>query len=170
MSELASDMQISNRQNGTVLWSATTASGALLTDTIQVPLPQAPAAWRRNVLEQLERLSSLEPDWNGEGGLTPRPEILNSAAGLLDEVLRHAPAIAEPYKRPTPHGGILLAWQYENGDEDLEVELETPGIATFVHSRREMGLLIQGILCHDGRPRQEDDQVFLRLLPRFSSR
>ncbi len=170
MIELVSDMQISSRHNGTVHWTATTPSVALLTDTVQTPLPAGrTATWRKGVLNQLGQLSLLKPDWNGERGLTPRADILNSAAGLLDEVLRHAPAIAEPYVRPTPNGGILLAWQHANGDEDLEVELETPGVATFVYSGGGAAPFVQGILCGDSRPIQEDDRVFLRLLARFSS-
>ncbi len=170
MSELASDSQISSWRSPTVIWPPVTSGGALITDAAQAPLPTAPTAtWRKNVLEQLEQLTALKPNWNGEGGLTPRADILDSAAGLLDFVLRRAPSIAEPYIRPTPHGGILLAWQHKNSCEDLEVELDTPGIATFVHSGGGTESFTQGTLCHDGRPHQEDDRVFLRLLPRFSS-
>jgi hypothetical protein len=51
----------------------------------------------------------------------------------------------------------------------MEVELETPGVATFVYSTNNATEFIQGIICHDGRPLQEDDLIFLKLLPRFIS-
>lgn len=169
MSELASDRQIAGDPLG---WSsATTSSRALLTDTVPLRPALAPAStWRSGVLEQLRRLGSLKPNWDSEGGLVAKADILNSAASLIDEILRHAPAIAEPYVRPTPDGGVLLAWQCQRGREDLEVELETPGIATFVYSRNDNQDLVQGIICHDGRPLQDDDVVFLRILGRFGSK
>lgn len=171
MSELASDRQITARSDGAIIWhSATTPSKALLTDAVSIPSLTAPTStWRKNVMEQFRRLGSLSPNWDGEGGLVPRVDILNSTAGLIDEILRYAPAIDEPYVRPTPNGGILLAWQHENSEEDMEVELETPGVATFVYCKNNATEFVHGIICHDGRPRQEDDFVFLRLLPRFSS-
>ena len=171
MSELASDRQVAARSDGSLTWpSATTPSRALLTDTVSLQPTSVPAStWRNNVLEQLRQLGSLAPNWDGEGGLVPKVDILNSAAGLIDEILRHAPTIAEPYIRPTPNGGILLAWQRVTRGEDMEVELETPGVATFVYSTNNGTEFIQGIICHDGRPLQEDDFVFLRLLLRFGS-
>ncbi len=171
MSELASDQQLTARSDGSLTWpSLTTPSRALLTDTVSLQPASAPAStWRNNVLQQLRQLGSLAPNWDGEGGLVPKVDILNSAAGLVDEILRHAPSLAEPYVRPTPDGGILLAWQNESSGEDIEVELETPGIATFVYSGSGKAGFVQGIICHDGRPLQEDDLIFLKLLPRFIS-
>ena len=153
-------------------WStnATTPSAALLTDAVSIPRQSAQTCqWRPSVLQQLRLLSALKSDWNGEGGLAPRIEILNSAAGLVDEILRHSPAIAEPYIRPTPDGGILLAWRNEGTGADLEVEIETPGMASFVYSSGEPGEFGKGIICHDGRPLQEDDRIFLRTLQEFEN-
>ncbi len=158
--------------DGLVGWSTntTTPSAALLTDTASIPRQSAHACqWRPSVFQQLRLMAAMQPGWDGEGGLAPRIEILNSAAGLVDEILRHAPTIAEPYLRPTPDGGILLAWQSAAGGADLEVEIETPGMASFVYSTGGPRGFEKGIICHDGRPVQEDDRIFLRLLQRLEN-
>lgn len=172
MAELASDLQIMTPADGLVGWSTntTTPSAALLTDTASIPRQSAHACqWRPSVFQQLRLMAAMQPGWDGEGGLAPRIEILNSAAGLVDEILRHAPTIAEPYLRPTPDGGILLAWQSAAGGADLEVEIETPGMASFVYSTGGPRGFEKGIICHDGRPVQEDDRIFLRLLQRLEN-
>ncbi len=169
MIELASDRQITPQIDGSVRWSSpNTPSEALLTDAVAIPQPATGICpWRKDAIEQLSRLSSLGANWDGEGGMVPRVDILNSAAGLVDEILRHAPAMAEPFIRPTPDGGVLLAWQKPGSGDDLEVEIETPGMASFVYSMKGETRLVSGIICHDGRPLQDDDLVFLRLLSRF---
>jgi hypothetical protein len=169
MTEIASDGQhMVTADSPWSGWPRTTPSEALLTETIRPPPASATRAnWLQSVRSQFDKIGSLAPNWDGEGAQAPKIEILCSAVGLLDTILRHAPTISEPYIRPTPSGGILLAWQREN--EDLEVELEMPGIATFVHTRTHGSKFFDGVICEDGRPLQDDDREFLRILSQFAS-
>jgi hypothetical protein len=72
--------------------------------------------------ERLRKLSKLEPDWNGYGGLAPTEEAIAGTAGLLIEIhkLTHG-RLESPFIAPLPDGGLELEWELASGVEVMLV-------------------------------------------------
>ncbi len=72
--------------------------------------------------ERLRKLSKLEPDWDGYGGLTPTKEAITETASLLIEIrkLTHG-ELEEPFIAPLPDGGLELEWELPSGVEAMLV-------------------------------------------------
>lgn len=136
-------------------WSA--GSNAVKNSPSQAP-------WYQSFVGQLQNLAKLNSNWDGEGSPAPSEAVLNSAAGFVEAIIHHLPTVTEPYLRPTPDGGLLLAWQAADR-EGVEIEFQKPEVVTFVYQKD--NYFDGGIIFYDGKPSQDDDERLMRYLKKL---
>ena len=73
-------------------------------------------------LEQLDAMHHVPENWDGYGGLPPRPEAVREATAFLTLLAGAHPEMANPYVTPAPDGGVLFAW--DKGPHSLEVHFD----------------------------------------------
>lgn len=64
-----------------------------------------------------ERMLGLEPDWDGYGSPSPKPESVEAARSWLDLMRENAQGIsdwAEPHISSDEHGDVAFEWWNEN--------------------------------------------------------
>ena len=85
-------------------------------------LPAEPlfaGSWLRTVLDQLERLTSLESDWDGYGAPVIQPSLIIHTLNFLEATaLKSAPA---PAIVATNRGSIQLEWHRRGHEIDVEI-------------------------------------------------
>ena len=118
---------------------------------------QGPPAWWDQTMEQLRATRSLGENWDGYGAATPRAEIIQSAVGFLHFLSTYA-SVPAPYITPTRAGGVLFEW--EQGPHQLEVDICTRDVASYVYLNRQTDLSISGSLFRDSA----DDGQFLEIV------
>ncbi len=122
------------------------------------------APWYQAFVAQLQNLAKLNSDWDGEGSPAPSEAVLNSAAGFVEALIHRLPNVTEPFLRPTPDGGLLLAWQAADR-EGIEIEFQKPDVVTFVYQKNDY--FDGGIIFYDGTPSQDDDERLMRYLKKL---
>lgn len=75
--------------------------------------------------QRLVELLALQPGWDGESALPPRPEVLAKIVGLLVFMNTALPQFREPFLAPTINGFAQLEWH--NGRRTLEFEATPNG-------------------------------------------
>ncbi|MGQ0680430.1 MAG: hypothetical protein ACT4OM_12375 [Actinomycetota bacterium] len=78
----------------------------------------------RDAISHIQRLVSLEPDWDSYGAQPLQPSAASSAVKLISAVTSAGAPL--PLIVPTPQGGIQLEWH--SCDADLELEITSGGI------------------------------------------
>lgn len=87
--------------------------------TLQATNPEA--------AERIKKLASLEPDWDGYGGVPPTEEAVKATAELLLESHKLTRGLLEsPFIAPLPEGGLELEWELDSGAE-LMLVIPTTG-------------------------------------------
>ena len=78
--------------------------------TLQATNPEA--------TERIKKLTSLEPGWDGYGGVAPTQKAIKVTAELLLETHRLTGGLLEsPFIAPLPEGGLELEWELDSGAE-----------------------------------------------------
>lgn len=88
-------------------------------------------AWE-NLVDRLYSFRLLGDDWDGDGALAPRMEVVATAVGLIRGLKagRFSPA---SHASVSPAGGIVIEWRSES--EYIEAEIETPGLIEWMCMR-----------------------------------
>jgi len=123
-------------------------------------LQPRPSQWFRQVLPQLNRLLELAPNWDSYNADPVSRVVVDSAADLLQSLAKHFDLPA-PVVSATRSGGVLFEW--ETATADFEIELVSPGAASYVFSDEAMGEEYEGALFPDSF----DDGRILHLLERL---
>jgi len=88
-------------------------------------------AWTSKI-HRTNELRFLSDDWDGEGALAPRPEIIAVAVGLLRGLMeqnwRPPSQVA-----PSPTGGVIVGWRH--GSDYFEAEIDGPDIVEWMSLR-----------------------------------
>lgn len=124
--------------------------GELVVETVEDP-----PAWMEPMVQSLEKLLQLEPDWDTYGGSPIDPGCVAAALNLVSDILLDdtpAPSVV-----PTSRGGVQLEWH--TCGVDLEVE--------FLSATRVCGLFEDTI---DGTSWEKDLSSDLRPLVKAISR
>lgn len=75
-------------------------------------------ATNSSAAERIKKLASLEPGWDGYGGVPPTQEAVKATAELLLETHRLTGGLLEsPFIAPLPEGGLELEWELDSGAE-----------------------------------------------------
>ena len=92
-------------------------------------------------IEQLEAMRHLSENWDGYGAAAPQGKIIDLAQdfiGLLDAMLaKSSAAPAEFHVSPTRIGGILIDWEADAMEH--EMELGPDGSIGFLHHNKDTG-------------------------------
>ncbi len=94
-------------------------------------------------IEQLEAMRRLGENWDGYGAAAPQAKIIDLARdfiGLLDAYTRPSTAPAEFHVSPTRIGGILIDWEDEAAEH--EMELSPDGSVGFLHIDKATGTIV----------------------------
>lgn len=79
--------------------------------------------WRNKFIE-LNQIRSLTDDWDGEGALSPTPELVDSVTELL-KTLQSGKNVPPPSRIVvTPEGSTIVEWQ--TNEMYFEAEISTP--------------------------------------------
>lgn len=100
------------------------AAATVETGPLHVFLGGAP--WARIVVSRLERLATLEKNWDAEGAASPSSAAFLESLDLLADLMERdtpPPAIV-----PTSQGGLSLEWH--SGTQSIEVEVPSRGAPT----------------------------------------
>lgn len=90
----------------------------------------ATAAWMK-CFRFLERAKDLRPNWDGENGIPPRRDAIDSLLFYLRNYLMKNPAFFGPSRMAvTADGAIFIEWQRDGRYMDLESSM--PGTADFL--------------------------------------
>ena len=93
------------------------------------------------LLEQLEGLRTLRPNWDGYNADAPIPEILDLARDFvaLFEALPGGPVARGIQVYPTRVGGVQFEWEDERFERELE--LNPDGSIAMLHVNRTTGAM-----------------------------
>jgi hypothetical protein len=80
-------------------------------------------SWDR-ILDDLERLRSLDPDWDGQGALAPDPVNVDQAISWVKEMCRWQRALPPTQVMPGTLGEVILEWRQDSFH--LIAEIGTP--------------------------------------------
>jgi hypothetical protein len=89
----------------------------------------------RGVMEQLEQIATLEPDWDSYGAQRPSQTAIEQARHLIETVamklINHlgAEAIAD-WVGPLPNGGIEVDWEVRG--KDFSIDVNTDGSLHYI--------------------------------------
>lgn len=91
--------------------------------------------WASAILPRLERLVSLDADWDAEGGRPPSAGVVAKSLDLLSDFMGDNTRV--PSVVPTPRGGLSLEWH--TARESLEVEVPETGPTTVYYRHKDTG-------------------------------
>jgi hypothetical protein len=101
-------------------------------------------------IEQLEAMRRLGENWDGYGAAAPQAKIIDLAhdfIALLDMLAKSSAAPAELRVSPTRVGGILIDW--EGNAIEHEMELNPDGSIGFLHHDKRTGSIVTRKLSAD---------------------
>ncbi|MEX0718816.1 MAG: hypothetical protein WD066_19645 [Planctomycetaceae bacterium] len=76
-----------------------------------LPIDDSRSDWQRS-FDDLRALSVREDDWDGEGAVRPKPELLEAAADWLRRLSTEDSSAAAPsYVSATPCGEVAVVWR-----------------------------------------------------------
>lgn len=82
------------------------------------------ADWQRP-LDDLRGLLAREDDWDGEGAVRPKPELVHAAIEWLQRLPIEDPSVTPPsYASAIPSGEVAIVWQ--TGETLLAAEFVEP--------------------------------------------
>jgi hypothetical protein len=79
------------------------------------------ASWIVWAKKQLEELSDLAEDWDGDGAQRMNPSVRNAGEAVLKTIIDKVPTVPPPYIALEPNGCLLFEWKFENKSVDIEV-------------------------------------------------
>ncbi|MBZ5629579.1 MAG: hypothetical protein LAO06_12015 [Acidobacteriia bacterium] len=85
-------------------------------------------SWVPEVLEKIEHLAQLPPDWDSYGSARLQPAAIKGACRFLLEAPSNILPI--PHVTLVPGGGLGFHWQVEN--RDLELEFKPTGTVEYL--------------------------------------
>jgi hypothetical protein len=92
-------------------------------------------------IEQLEAMRRLGENWDGYGAAAPQAKVIDLAQEFIDllgaMIARFSVAPAEFHVSPTRVGGILIDW--EDDAIEHEMELSPDGSIGFLHHNKRIG-------------------------------
>ncbi len=71
--------------------------------------------------QRLGELLNLQPGWDGEDSVAPRPEVLANVVSVLVFLKATLPNFREPFLTPTIGGFAQLEWRKEQRSLDIEL-------------------------------------------------
>jgi hypothetical protein len=91
------------------------------------------------IYNELDRLTALKPNWDGEGANRVKPEIIEAARDLISALPRSIKAkVKVPAVVPMRKGNLQFEWH--DGPKTLELEIETPGTIHYLKWHSEAGI------------------------------
>ncbi len=76
--------------------------------------------WVEPAVTRLAELFALQPDWDSYGGLPPGLDSVNTAFGVLNEVMSEE--AERPWIVPLSSGGLQLEWHRPSGDIEIAID------------------------------------------------
>ena len=95
------------------------------------------------LLEQLDAMRNLRANWDGYGADSPKASAIDQAKALvqlLGVVRRDADAFPGLYVAPTRNGGVLIQWEDQEAEHELEIEPD--GSVEFLHEDKSSGEMV----------------------------
>lgn len=95
------------------------------------------------LLDQLDAMLTLKPNWDGYNADTIRPEAVALAKEFVELLIDFRPARSEGQMHVTPGraGGVLVEW--EDATHQHEVEINADGSIGFLHTSKADGSMIE---------------------------
>lgn len=81
-----------------------------------------------DVLEEIEDLRDLEPNWNGYGAQAIHPAIIDAAKAFIEGLL--VQPLVKPLVTPLSRSRLQLEWHHS--DTSLEFEFESPTVINYL--------------------------------------
>lgn len=98
-----------------------------LSDSVSEIILQAAWGLPSSLRKRIEELSKLPADWDGEGALPVRRDILAKATHFIKYIQTEAQRFIEPFVAPTFDGFVQVEWCSEH--RSLEVEFSPDGLS-----------------------------------------
>ncbi|MBO9710587.1 MAG: hypothetical protein J7521_20490 [Caulobacter sp.] len=98
-------------------------------------------AWKQRLISTVTSLKGLGPNWDGQGALAVKPEVIYRIESILSTALAQVASPVAPFLVPLADGGVQVEWHRSGAA--LEVAFWASGETTGYFEDRKAGVEIE---------------------------